>query len=187
MSNPLTFLLPLNGSQVKDILIIQTRHLDLLNTVIQKCKEVFPEAYIEAVVREPDIDMVNGVERLQVYPVRWEEGQALWEQRRELRQRFRHKKYDAIVVQLPGEGGAKYLKVLPFLLRCRNIIAFNTNGDYFPLKVYQIRAFLLQRAFRFFSPRPKELLIYLSAWIFLTISTGYIYLRRFLFHLIRIR
>lgn len=178
MSNPLTFLIPLDSSRVRDILIIQTKHRDLLNGVIQKCREMFPEAYLQALVRESDVDLVRGIEKAHVYPVRWEDQQELWGQRRELLRRFRSKTYDAIVTQFSGEKGVDYFKVLPFLLRCRNIIVFSEDGQYFPLKVYRVHSFLFRRVYGFVGLLLKRLLLDTAALIVLTIFTGYVYLRR---------
>lgn len=132
MSNPLTFLLPVPYHRVRRVLVVQTGEGALLPALVQRVHEVFPRAQVEVLLREAEAKRRGEIAADRVDVARYEERFAL------LRQ-LRSRRFDVVALQLAeGGGGSGELRRLPFLLRCRAIIAFNGHLDYFPLNVFRL-------------------------------------------------
>lgn len=132
MLSPLTLLRPLRYDRVRDVLIVQTDNAAPLAGIVERVRAIFPGCTIHLLVREAQSDLAGtiDVEEFQV---------ARWEERYDLLSRLRRRKFDAIVMQL-GSGGPSELRLLPFLLRGKYLIAFNDGLDYFPLNVFRLTA-----------------------------------------------
>lgn len=131
MSNPLTFLLPVPYDRVRRALVVQTEDGAQLPDIVRRLREIFPGASVEALLREADAGRRNEIGADHVRIARWEE-------RLTLIRSLREHRYDVVAYQL-GDGGSRgELGRLPFLLRCRSIIAFNSRLDYFPLNVFRL-------------------------------------------------
>jgi hypothetical protein len=131
MSNPLTFLLPLPYHRVRETLVVQTGEGAEIGEVVRRMRETFPGATVEVLLREADAGRREEIAADAVRIARYEE-------RLTLVRSLRERRFDVVAYQL-GEGAARgELQRLPFLLRCRSIIAFNPRLDYFPLNVFRI-------------------------------------------------
>lgn len=131
MSNPLTFLLPLPYHQIRRVLLVQTGKGEHLGALVQRLREIFPEATVEVLLREAEAGRRAefAADRVEV---------ACYEERFALLRRLRSQRFDVVALQLgEGDGGSGELRRLPFLLRCRAIIAFNDRMDYLPLNVFR--------------------------------------------------
>jgi len=131
MSSPLTFLRPLRYDRVRDVLLVQTGNAALLEGIAGELRRLFPGGSIKLLVREADAALARAlpVDDVEV---------ARWEGRFELLGRLRRRRVDAVVLQLGGT--TTELRLLPFLLRTRYLIAFNDRLDYFPLNVFRLTA-----------------------------------------------
>lgn len=132
MSSPLTLLRPLRYDRVHEVLVVQTEKGARLAAIVARVREIFPGCAIHVLVREADAGLAGTLEVEQFEVARWEE-------RFELLSRLRRRRFDAIVLQL-GAGGGSELRLLPFLLRTRYLVAFNDGLDYFPLNVFRLTA-----------------------------------------------
>jgi hypothetical protein len=130
MSSPLSFLRPLRYDRVRDVLLVQTDAGARLPGIVVKLREIFPGCAIHALVREADGDLRTTLE-VESFEV------ARWEERFELLSRLRRRRFDAVVLQL-GSGGSSELRMLPYLVRARYLIAFNDTLDYFPINVFRL-------------------------------------------------
>lgn len=132
MSSPLTLLRPLRYDRVREVLIIQTETGAQLGEIVSRVRGIFPGCRIHLLVREADSALAGtiAVEHFEV---------ARWEERFDLLSRLRRRRYDVTVLQL-GSGGSSELRLLPFLMRTRYLVAFNGSLDYFPLNVFRLTA-----------------------------------------------
>ncbi|MEW6270129.1 MAG: hypothetical protein AB1689_12625 [Thermodesulfobacteriota bacterium] len=130
MSSPLTFLRPLRYDRVRDVLLVQTGDAALLERITGELRGLFPGCAVKLVVREADAGGARSlaVDELEV---------ARWEERYELLARLRRRRFDVVVLQLAGAATTE-LRLLPFLLRTRHLIAFNDRLDYFPVNVFRL-------------------------------------------------
>lgn len=132
MSSPLTLLRPLRYDRVREVLVIQTETGARLGEIVARVRDIFPSCRIHLLVREADSGLVDTIDVEQFEVARWEE-------RFDLLSRLRRRRYDATVLQL-GAGGGSELRLLPFLMRTRYLVAFNGSLDYFPLNVFRLTA-----------------------------------------------
>jgi len=123
MSNPLTFLRPLRYHAVRTVLLVQSGPVAVAHQAAARVRALFPGCVLEGLIREADREEASGFDHVTV--VRWEERLAIV-------RRLRARRYDVVVVLLSSRG-SDYLRLLPFLLRTRAILAFNDRLDYFPL------------------------------------------------------
>lgn len=133
MSSPLSFLRPLRYDRVRDVLLVQTDPDADLAGIVARLRQLFPGCSVQVLVREADVARGRdlAVENLEV---------ARWEERFELLSRLRRRRFDAAVLQLGGRSGSNELRLLPYLVRARYLIAFNDRLDYFPLNVFRLTA-----------------------------------------------
>jgi hypothetical protein len=132
MSTPLGFLRPLRYDRVRTVLVVQTGDAALLAGVVARVQELFPGCSVDVLVREADAAAGRALDVAHCEVARWEE-------RFDLLARLRRKRFDATVLQLGGEATTE-LRLLPFLVRTRYLIAFNDRLDYFPLNVFRLTA-----------------------------------------------
>jgi hypothetical protein len=133
MSNPLTFLRPLRYDRVRSALVVQTGRGAQMAAIVRRLREIFPGATVEVLLREAD-----GARRAEIGA---DHAQiARFEERMALVGRLRRRRFDVIVLQLDDAGGGAELRLLPFLLRTRSLIAFNDRLDYFELNVFRLSA-----------------------------------------------
>ena len=130
MANPLTFVRPFRHHAIRSVLLVQSAPIDLALRVAARVRATFPGCEIEAVVREDDRDAVADAGFERVFVVRWED-------RLEVIRRLRERRYDTVVV-IMSHRGSDYLRILPYLLRTRSILAFNDHLDSFPLHVRRV-------------------------------------------------
>jgi hypothetical protein len=131
MSNPLTFLRPVPYDRVRSALVVQTDDGAQIADVVRRLREIFPGTSVEALLREADASRRGEIGADQVHVARWEE-------RMTLVRSLRAQRYDVVAYQLGDGPTGSELRRLPFLLRCRSIIAFNRRLDYFPLNVFRL-------------------------------------------------
>src|SRR5262245_8743316 len=131
MSNPLTFLLPVPYDRVRRALVVQTEDGAQIPDIVRRVREIFPGTSVEALLREADAGRRNeiGADHVRI---------ARWEDRLTLIRSLREHRFDVVAYQLGDGGSHGELRRLPFLLRCRSIIAFNPRLDYFPLNVFRL-------------------------------------------------
>jgi len=132
MSGPLTLLRPLRYDRVREVLIVQTETGAQLAAIVARVRDVFPGCRIHLLVREAESGLAGTIDVEQFDVARWEE-------RFDLLSRLRRRRYDVTVLQL-GTGGGSELRLLPFLMRTRSLVAFNASLDYFPLNVFRLTA-----------------------------------------------
>jgi hypothetical protein len=132
MSSPLTLLRPLRYDRVREVLLIQTETGAQLAEIVTRVRAIFPSCRIHLLVREADSGLADTIEVEQFEVARWEE-------RFDLLSRLRRRRYDVTVLQL-GSGGGSELRLLPFLMRTKYLVAFNASLDYFPLNVFRLTA-----------------------------------------------
>jgi len=132
MSSPLSFLRPLRYDRVREVLLVQTGAGVDLPGIVARVREIFPGCTIQVLVREADsaLGAALEVERFEV---------ARWEERFDLLSRLRRRRFDVVVLQLGATVGSE-LRLLPFLVRTRYLIAFNHALDYFPINVFRLTA-----------------------------------------------
>ena len=130
MSSPLMLLRPLRYDRVRDVLIIQTETGAQLGEIVARVRAIFPACRIHLLVREAESGLAGSIEVEQFEVARWEE-------RFDLLSRLRRRRYDVTVLQL-GTGGPSELRLLPFLMRTKSLVAFNASLDYFPLNVFRL-------------------------------------------------
>jgi hypothetical protein len=135
MANPLTFLRPLRYDTMLAILLVQSGPIELALRVAERLRAICPGCEIDAVVREDDREAAAGGGFAHLMVVRWED-------RVEVVRRLRRQRYDTIAVLL-SRHGSDYLRVLPYLLRTRAILAFNDNADGFPVHATRAATFAL--------------------------------------------
>jgi hypothetical protein len=130
MSGPLTLLRPLRYDRVREVLVVQTETGARLGEIVARVRAIFPGCSIHLLVREAESGLAGSidVERFEV---------ARWEERFDLLSRLRRRRYDVTVLQL-GTGGPSELRLLPFLMRTKSLVAFNASLDYFPLNVFRL-------------------------------------------------
>jgi hypothetical protein len=132
VSGPLTLLRPLRYDRARDVLIVQTETGAQLARIVERVREIFPGCRIHLLVREAESGLAGTIDVEQFDVARWEE-------RFDLLSRLRRRRYDVTVLQL-GAGGGSELRLLPFLVRTRSLVAFNGSLDYFPLNVFRLTA-----------------------------------------------
>lgn len=132
MSGPLTLLRPLRYDRVREVLIVQTETGAQLAGIVERVREIFPGCRIHLLVREAESGLAGTIDVEQFDVARWEE-------RFDLLSRLRRRRYDVTVLQL-GTGAGSELRLLPFLMRTRSLVAFNGSLDYFPLNVFRLTA-----------------------------------------------
>jgi len=131
MSSPLTLLRPLRYDRVRELLLVQTGAGTNLPGIVARLREIFPGATLRVLVREADAELAGSLEAEQVEVARWEE-------RFDLLSRLRQRRFDAVVLQLGDPGARSELRLLPFLLRAKYLVAFNDTLDYFPINVFRL-------------------------------------------------
>ncbi|MFP6664442.1 MAG: hypothetical protein VCC00_09600 [Deltaproteobacteria bacterium] len=120
MSNLLTFLRPIPLLGVARVLIVQTGEGSSMADLTERVRGLFGEARIDILLRESDADLRETLDVARVRVARWEERYALLpELRREL--------YDVVAIRVGG--ATSELRLLPFLLRTRSIVAFDDQGQ----------------------------------------------------------
>jgi hypothetical protein len=130
VSGPLTLLRPLRYDRVREVLVIQTETGAQLGGIVERVRGIFPGCRIHLLVREADGGLAGTIDVEQFDVARWEE-------RFDLLSRLRRRRYDVTVLQL-GTGGPSELRLLPFLMRTKSLVAFNASLDYFPLNVFRL-------------------------------------------------
>ena len=130
MSSPLMLLRPLRYDRVREVLIIQTETGAQLGEIVARVRAIFPACRVHLLVREAESGLAGSIEVEQFEVARWEE-------RFDLLSRLRRRRYDVTVLQL-GTGGPSELRLLPFLMRTKSLVAFNASLDYFPLNVFRL-------------------------------------------------
>jgi hypothetical protein len=132
MASPLTLLRRFDYHAAREILVVQTSSIALTIAVGRALRKHFPAARIGAVVRDDDAAAIPPDEFEHVTPVRWEDRIAI---ARELRSH----RYDAVAMVLGGQSSRAF-RLLPYVLRTKNILLFNEHLDYFPLKWTRMRS-----------------------------------------------
>jgi hypothetical protein len=132
VSSPLTLLRPLRYDRVREVLVIQTETGAQLGEIVTRVRDIFPACRIHLLVREAESGLADTIDVEQFEVARWEE-------RFDLLSRLRRRRYDVTVLQL-GSGGGSELRLLPFLMRTKYLVAFNASLDYFPLNVFRLTA-----------------------------------------------
>jgi len=132
MSNPLTFLLPLRYDRVREVLLVQTGDASLLAGIAERLERIFPGCSVHVLVREADAATGRALHVAHCEVARWEE-------RFDLLARLRQKRFDATVLQLGGEASTE-LRLLPYLVKTKHLIAFNDQLDYFEVNVFRATA-----------------------------------------------
>ena len=132
MGNPLRFFLPFRYDSVRTVLLVQSGAAEQLPQIIRRLLDVFPGCSIEVVMREEDAvpSQQLGVARVEI---------ARYEDRFRLVSRLRSRPVDLVVMQL-SQWGNRELRLLPFLLRTRAIIAFNDHLDFFEINLFRMSA-----------------------------------------------
>ena len=116
MSSLLTFFRPIPLSGVKRVLIVQTGDGSRLPRLIDRSRGLFGEAQLEVLLREGDASLRNEIDVASTRVARWEERYSLLPE-------LRRTPYDVVVLQVGG--ATTELRLLPFLLRTRSIVAFD--------------------------------------------------------------
>ena len=116
MSSLLTFFRPIPLSGVKRVLIVQTGDGSRLPRLIDRSRGLFGEARLEVLLREGDASLRNEIDVASTRVARWEERYSLLPE-------LRRTPYDVVVLQVGG--ATTELRLLPFLLRTRSIVAFD--------------------------------------------------------------
>lgn len=116
MSSLLTFLRPIPLEGVRRVLVVQTGDAAVLPELIPRVRGLFGEAEIEVLLREGDASLRA---HLPVEATRI----ARWEERYTLLPQLRRESWDVVVV--PVGGATTELRLLPFLLRTRSLVAFD--------------------------------------------------------------
>jgi len=132
MASPLTLLRRFEYHAVRDALVVQTTDIALTIAVGRALRKHFPGARVDAVVRDDDAATITPDEFDHVTPVRWEDRITI---ARELRAR----RYDVVAMVLGGRSSRAF-RLLPYVLRTKNILLFNEHLDYFPLKWTRVRS-----------------------------------------------
>ena len=127
MANPLTFVRPFRPDQIRSILLVQSGPVGLMLRVGERLRSMAPGCEITAVVREDHREAVLAGGFDHVIVVRWED-------RLDVIRTLRERRFDTVAV-LMSHHGSDYLRVLPYLLRTRSVLAFNDNLDSFPVHV----------------------------------------------------
>jgi hypothetical protein len=130
MANPLTFLRPLRYDKMHAILLVQSGPTELALRVAERLRTIAPGCEIDLVVREDDREAAADGGFAHVLVVRWED-------RVEVVRLLRRHRYDVVAVLL-SRHGSDYLRVLPYLLRTRAVLAFNDNADGFPVHATRV-------------------------------------------------
>ncbi len=180
MSNPLTFLRPLRYDRVREVLVVQTGDAELLAGILERLRQIFPGSSVHVLVREADAATGRAldVEHCEV---------ARWEERFELLSRLRRRRFDATVLQLGGEATTE-LRMLPYLVRTRHLIAFNDRLDYFEINVFRLTALAHHFALTGEAGAPRSLLwllrrlavaavVRVVGFVYLLLSVAWIHVR----------
>jgi hypothetical protein len=131
---PIRFLVA-NGdvSAAKSLLVIQTGSPALLVKAVDLVRSTLPSASVTVLLQRNMADKV---------PVR--EGVEYMENtgsQRALVQRLRERRFDAAFVLYFNHPGFWKLKLLPFLIGARNVLAINEHMGWFPLSLHHFGAF----------------------------------------------
>ena len=165
MPSPLFFFRPFRYDRVARVAVVETGPTHLFSGVVDELRRLFPDAALEALVREEDAALVEALDADRVQVVRFEE-------RAELTKKLQAEPFDLIVMQL-SQQGASGLRALPFALRGRSVMAFNDSLDHFPVNVWRLgdlaRHFGLagQGAGVLVAPLLALFLVFTAAWIHL--------------------
>ncbi len=135
MANLLTFVRPFRPDRIGSILLVQSGPVDLALRVGERLQAMLPNGEITVVVREDHRDAVAGRGFGEVIVVRWED-------RLDVIRTLRRRRFDTVAV-LMSHGGSDYLRLLPYLLRTRSVLAFNDNLDFFPVHVTRVATLAL--------------------------------------------
>ncbi len=132
MAGPLLLFRRFPYHAIRHALVVQTGPIERTVAVGRAVRKHFPEARVDAVVRDDDAAVLDPTDFEHVTAVRWEDRIAVL-------RALRAQRYDAVALLLGGKGSRAF-RVLPYLLRTKNVILFNENLDYFPLKWTRIRS-----------------------------------------------
>lgn len=165
MPSPVFFFRPFRYDRVSRVAVVETGPTHLFSGVVDELRRLFPDATVEALVREEDAALADALDADRVQVVRFEERAALTK-------KLQAEPFDLIVMQLSQEG-ALGLRTLPFALRGRSVMAFNDSLDHFPVNVWRLgdlaRHFGLagQGAGILVAPLLAVFLVFAAAWIHL--------------------
>ncbi len=116
MSSLLTFFRPIPLSGVERVLIVQTGSGSRLPRLVERSRGLFGEARLEVLLREGDASLRHEIDVASTHVARWEERYSLLPE-------LRRTPFDVVVLQVGG--ATTELRLLPFLLRTRSIVAFD--------------------------------------------------------------
>ena len=132
MANLLTLFRSFDYHATRRILVVQTGTIASTLGIARTLRQYFPEATIDGVVREADAAELGADDFTHVTAVRWEDRIAIVRQ-------LRSERYDVVALLLGGQGSRAF-RLLPYLVRTKNILLFNERFDYFPLKWTRVRS-----------------------------------------------
>jgi hypothetical protein len=132
MASLFTLFRPFPSGVVRELLVVQTGSIEQSVAVAGALRKHFPECRVHGVVRDDDATALGPHDFDHVTAVRWEDRFAVVRQLRSAR-------YDAVAVRLGGRSSRSF-RMLPYLLRTRNVLLFNEHLDYFPLKWTRLRS-----------------------------------------------
>ena len=112
----MTFLRPIPLSGVQRVLIVQTGLGKRLPRLVDRCRGLFSDARLEVLLREGDASLRDEIDVAETRVARWEERYSFLPD-------LRRTSYDVVVLQVGG--ATSELRLLPFLLRTRSIVAFD--------------------------------------------------------------
>jgi len=135
MANILTFVRPFRPDRIRSVLLVQSGPVDLALRVGERLHTMVPKDDITVVVREDHRDAMAGHDFGEMIVV-------LWEDRLDVVRALRRRRFDTVAV-LMSHAGSDYLRLLPYLLRTRSILAFNDNLDFFPVHVTRLTTLAL--------------------------------------------
>ncbi len=116
MSSLLTFLRPIPLSGVERVLIVQTGEGASVPDLTARVRGLFAEARVDVLLREADADLRETLDVARVRVARWEERYALLPE-------LRREQFDVVAIRVGG--ATSELRLLPFLLRTKSIVAFD--------------------------------------------------------------
>jgi hypothetical protein len=132
MASLLTLFRAFDYYGTRRILVVQTGTIASTLGVARTLRRHFPEATIDGVVRDADAGEVGADDFAHVTAVRFEDRIAIIRQ-------LRAERYDVVALLLGGQGSRAF-RLLPYLVRTKNILLFNEHYDYFPLKWTRVRS-----------------------------------------------
>ena len=132
MASLLTIVRPFVYETMQELLVVQTGAIAKTVEVARTLRKHFPDAHIHGVVRDDDAAAVDAGAFDRLTAVRWEDRVAVVRELRAVR-------YDAVAMLLGGQASRAF-RLLPYLVRTKNILLFNDSLDYFPLKWTRVRS-----------------------------------------------